>query len=997
MPVSTYQVRALVEKVRKRWRTRAVLQGVSLALLTALFFAALFFLIYFQTETNLDYLLMGLGVAAIAVLYVAGRYAIAPLFRQLDDKQIAMYIEERIPGLEDRLNSAVEVGNARPMDDSIVSKLIDDVSRQIKAIPLTTVVDQKKQRILSYVAGGFLVLFVVFGYNKADDIVGVFSGAGVSMAATPEKPYMTVSPGSIEIEKGESQEIISALRDASEDDVMLHYKIGAGEWLKESMNKGVGQPAYLYQFINVQEPIQYFILHNEMQSETFDITLYEFPAVGQIDLRYTYPEYTGIPARTEQNTGDIRGLKDASVGFSIATTGAVETAEMVFESGRRITLNDAGDGAYRTQIKLSADDYYHVELTDQAGKMNKFPVEYQIVVQEDQKPVVSLTEPQRDVRVNAIEEVLIAATATDDYGVKDLRLHISVNGEDEEVHPLIQQGKKGVQEADGDYVVFLEDFTLEPGDIISYYIEAEDFYDQHGPEATDMYFIEVIPFDQRFTQENNAGGGQGGGMQSRTVISQQEIVAATWRLLRQRDNETEESYAQGAEGLSRAQANLMNDIEERLSATTFTVELRSDPEVQKVAELLRQAVDAMKEAINELDDVELDNALAPERRALNFLLKADALNRDRNVTRNESQAGGGGGGSSMEDRMTELMDLELDISRDKYEIQQQQGSQSAQEQQQMDETLDRIKELARRQQRTANQNRPEQMQGEDKKRYIERLKREQDELRKQTEDLAKSLQNQQQQSSQQGSQQGQSQEGQQGQQSGSQQSGSQQGSQQSQDAQKQVQEGLQRAMEHMRDAERALRNNDEQRAAASQQQALNELDKLQQDLQVAGAETTREMLDDLSKEFDDLSKQEGQLTEDIDKVLRDAEQNNGRVPVSELDRLEENRGNLRAKFDQFKNQAEAVEKSTRTEDPDVASSLRNMMQQMRRDELDKKLADSEKALANRWLDYAERLQDEIQTGMGRMETEMRELENTLPQTDEEQLRRALSDLKNLMD
>ena len=700
----------------------------------------------------------------------------------------------------------------------------------------------------------------------------------------------------------------------------------------------------------------------------FDITLYEFPAVAQIDLRYTYPSYTGVPARTEQNTGDIRGLKGATVSLSINTTGMVQTAEMVFESGRRVALNDTGSGEYRTQLTLATDDYYHIELIDQAGKANKFPVEYQVVVVEDQKPVVSITEPQRDVRVNAIEEVLIAAQATDDYGVKDLRLHISVNGEDEEVHPLITQGKKGVQEADGDYVVFLEDFTLEPGDIISYYVEAEDYFDAHGSEATDMYFIEVVPFDQRFTQENNMAGGQGGGMQSRTVVSQQEIIAATWRLHRQRDVETEESFQQGAEGLVRAQTNLMNDIEERLSATTFSVELRTNEEVQKVADLLRKAVEAMKEAVDELDKAALQEALTPERRALNFLLKADALNRDRNVTRNNNQSGGGGGGS-MEDRMTELMDLELDISRDKYEIQQQQGSAAQQEQEQMDEALDRIKELARRQQRMANQNRQEQMQGEDKKRYIERLKRDQDELRKQTENLARSMQNQQNQQSQQ------SQSGQQGSQ--------------------QVQEGLQRAVEHMREAERALRNNDEQRAAASQQQALNELDKLQQDLRIAGAETTREMLNDLTREFDDLNKQEEQLTEDIEKVMQRAQENDGRVRVDELDRLEENRSNLRAKFDQFEGQAKAVEKSTRTDDPEVASAIRNMLQQMRRDELSKKLEDSEKALENRWLDFAERLQEEIETSMERMETQMRSLENQLPQTDEEQLRRALSDLQTL--
>ena len=115
---------------------------------------------------------------------------------------------------------------------------------------------------------------------------------------------------------------------------------------------------------------------------------------------------------------------------------------MVFESGRRISLNEVESGQYRTQLTLSEDDYYHIELTDQAGKANKFPVEYQVIVLEDQKPIVKLEEPQRDVRVNAIDEVLIAASAHDDYGVKDLRLHISVNGDQENVYPLICSRQK---------------------------------------------------------------------------------------------------------------------------------------------------------------------------------------------------------------------------------------------------------------------------------------------------------------------------------------------------------------------------------------------------------------------------------------------------------------------------------------------------------------------------------------------------------------------------
>jgi len=965
MPVLSYRVKELVDQVRSRWRRRALMQGTAVTLLTFLFFAALLLLLYIQTQIPIRALLVGLGIGVLITGYVGVQYLLRPLLRRLDDQQVALYIEEKIPGLQDRLNSAIEIGKQKnkSKESILLEKLLEDATMQVRAIPVTTVVDRRKERLLSYGAGGLLVLFLVFSYNASDEIISAFTGAQVTLAATPEKPYMRIEPGTIEIEKGESQEIIVDLRDKTESDVLLHYKEAGGEWQKVAMNKGMGSSAYLYELINVQKPIEYFILHDEVQSEQFDITLYEFPAVAQVHLRYTYPEYTGVPPRVESNTGDIRGLKGSTVSLTINTTGNVETAEMVFEDGRRLTLNDIDSGQYRLQYLINEDTYYHIELKDASGKNNKFPVEYQIIAQDDLKPVIKITDPQRDMRVNAIDEVLIAAEVTDDYGVKDARLHLSVNGEDEEVYKLLKPEDARATEIQGDYVVFLEDYILEPGDVISYYVEGEDYFEANGSVASDMYFIEVIPFDRKYTQQNNmGGGGGGGGMQSRTVISQQEIIAATWKLHRQRDERTATDFEEARKGLEQAQQNLKADIEERINATTFAVELRTNEEMKKIVEHLRTAIEAMDEAIEDLSDGDLQEALGPERRALNALLKADALNRDRDVTQQQPGQGGGGGGA-MEDRMTELMDLELDISRDKYEIQQQRSSNEQQQQQEMDDTLDRIKELARRQQRIANQQQRE-LEGENKKRFIERLKRDQEELRQQTEQLSRQMQ-----------QQSQSQSG----------------------NNEQVQEGLQRAIDRMREADRALRNGDEQKASASQQQALNELDQIQKELQVAGAETTREMLDDLSREFDDLREQEKQLGEDISETFEEAMENGGRLRRSDLEELQEKRDNMLSKLDQFERQAEAVESASRGDDPEVASDIRNMLQQMKRDELEKKMNDSDKALDNGWLDYAERLEGEIEASMDRLATQMQELQDQLPQTDEEQLRRALSDLQNIQE
>ncbi len=978
MPISSYRVKGLVDQVRSRWRRRALMQGLALTALTLVFVGILFLLLYMQTSISLQVLLWGLGAGLVVVGYVAIRYMALPLMKKLDDRKVAMFIEERIPQLEDRLNSAIEVGDSlaprshpgsgaesRPSEGVLIDKLIDDATRQVRAIPVTTVVDHKRERFLAYAAAAMVFLFLVFGYNASDEIMNAFSGAQLTLAATPEEPYMRIEPGSVELEKGESQEVIVSLRDESEADVLLHYKIGSGEWQKEPMSKGLGRPVFLYEFINLQEPLKYFVLHDQVQSETYDITLYEFPGVEQIHLSYTYPEYTGAPEQTESNTGDIRGLKGSTVTITVTTTGRVETADMVLEDGRRLPLNDIDAGQFRIRYPLTEDTYYHIALEDQAGKANKFPEEYQVIALDDEKPIITITDPQQDVRVNAIDEVLVAAEVSDDYGVKEAHLHVSVNGEDEEVYPLTAAGDTRALEIEGDHVIFLEDYILEPGDVISYYVEADDYFPQHAPVASDMYFIEVVPFDTRYSQVNNMGGGgmPGGGMQSRTVISQQEIIAATWKLLRQKDERTESDFEEARKGLVQAQQNLKLDIEDRLNSTTFAVELRTDEDMQKIAAHLRDAVTEMDAAVDDLNDGDLEEALGPERRALNALLKADALNREREVTMNNANQAGGGGGGAMEDRMTELMDLELDISRDKYEIQQQRSSSAQQQQQQMDEALERIKELARRQQRIANQ-RQRNLEGENKKRFIERLKRDQDELREQTQQLAQNLQRQAQ--------------------SGQQQQGG-----------EQLQEGLERAMDHMREAERALRNEDEQRASASQQQALNELDRLQKELQIAGAETPREMIDDLAREFADLREQEAQLGKDIQESYEEAINNGGRIRRSELERLREKRNNMISRLEQFERQAEAVESGTRSEDPEIASEVRNMLQQMKREELDKKMNDSEQALENGWLDFAERLEGDIEETMERMASQVRELQNELPQTDEEQLRRALADLQNL--
>lgn len=963
MPNSQRRVRDLIHEIRSRWRRRALLQGTALTVGVLAVWGIGLLLLHSVAEVAPAWLVGGAACGVLVGIGLAVQYVVRPAFRRIPDRQMALYVEEQIPSLEDRLNSAVEIDDpeaARRAHGVVVDRLIDDAARRARSVPLTTVVDRHRERLLAAVSGAALVLFLAVGYTSLDDLRVSFATADLNALVSTSQPLMTIEPGSVEIEQGASQEVIVTLQEATERDVVLHYRSGEGDWQKATMQAALGEPAYLHEFLNVQAPIEYFVEHDEHRSDPFSITLYEFPAVSQIDVTYAYPEYTGRASHTDENTGDIRGLTGSTVTLDVATTGSVVQAEMVLDDGRTRPLREAGDGQFRGTLQLEQDGFYRIHLTDREEKHNKFPEEHSIVAIDDERPLVSVTEPQRDVRVNAIDEVLVAARAEDDIGVRDLRLRFAVNGGEEQTISLVDSDEARPSTVEGDHLFFLEDYQLEPGDVISYFVEAGDaFHDT--PAATDMYFIEVIPFDQEYTQVTGGGMQGGGGGQSGIVLNQQQIIAATWKLHRERADTPDEEYASSRRALVRAQDNLRLNIEERISSTAFSLELQRDESNQQIVSRLRDAVDAMEAAVDDLTEDRLREALTPEREALNHLLRADALNTDRRVSLSRNPQGGGGGGGATEERMTELMDLELDISKDKYETLPQRSDRSGQAGgPEMDEAMQRLRELSRRQQSLADQSRRE-LEGEDLRRQVERLQREQDEIRQQTQSLSQAMRRMRQQDGRRGDE---------------------------------VEQQLDRAARNMEEAERALREGDMQRARARQQQALNELNRVTRDLRTATNSMQRQTLEEMDRQFDQLREQGRKLAEDVRRTQQQAESRGGYVERDELDDLAERRRALREKLDALDQSAEDLAERG-VDDPDLAAAARNLRQSLRREALDEQMERSERALERGWLDRARRQEESIDDSMQRLEDAMRAFEDQLPVTDEERLMRSLDALREL--
>src|SRR5204863_5908036 len=219
--------------------------------------------------------------------------------------------------------------------------------------------------------------------------------------------------------------------------------------------------------------------------------------------------------------------------------------------------------------------------------------------------------------------------------------------------------------------------------------------------TSDIYFAQIRPFrkDYKPAQSQAQGGGGGGGQQAVGELSRQqrEIVAATFNVVRDKAKTKADKFRENVVLINLSQAKLREQVEElvgKLKARLGSV----DPAFNKIAEALPKAAEEMKAAETDLRALKADDALSPEQRALKLLQDAEQQY-ELQVAQQNGGGGGGGGQNQMAEDLADLFELELDKLANQYEMQQraeQQGND-----QQIDQLVEKLKELARRQQQEA--------------------------------------------------------------------------------------------------------------------------------------------------------------------------------------------------------------------------------------------------------------------------------------------------------
>jgi len=708
----------VIGRVRNRWRLKLALRGAVIVVAGTL--AALLL-----SASGLEALrfspsaIIGFRVAA-AIIFAGLVYIglVRPLQRRVTDGQVALYLEEKDKSLEAAILSAVETsaladGSHTGPSPRLVERLVEQAVEQCRTIDDGLAVERHNLRrqamTLGAVAAG-AALLITFG--PAFLRHGLSALLIVSRSAEAASPYrIDVQPGNVRIPRGADQTVTAQLDGFTSDDATLMYRHSPGAPFEPvPLVAGAGPGEFEVMLFQVDKPTDYFVQSNGVRSPTFSIDVLDLPTVERLVLEYRFPDYTGLQPRIVDPGGDIAAIVGTEVRLLVTPTMTTPGGRVQVTDTGALPLAAQGDGTLAGTIVVKEPGSYRIELDGPQGERVAASPQYMIDVLEDMPPSVTFARPGRDTQATAVEEVFAEVRADDDYGVRQVQMFYSVNGGPEKTVPLFG-GARALPEVTASHTIYLEELGLEPGDFVSYYAKATDNDTVRGAKTatSDIYFVQIRAFRTDFRPAQSMGGMGGGAGQQVGQLSQQQrqIVAATFNLVRDRPKMTAEKFRETTVFLTLAQAKLREQVEqlsEKMNARLDVV----DEAFKTIAEALPKAATEMASAEGELKGQRAREALSPEQRALKLLQDAE-LQYELQVAMQNGGGGGGGGGQQMANDLADLFELELDKLANQYEMQQRAEMQSGD--QQVDELMEKLRELARRQQQEAERQRRMAAQG----------------------------------------------------------------------------------------------------------------------------------------------------------------------------------------------------------------------------------------------------------------------------------------------
>ena len=212
------------------------------------------------------------------------------------------------------------------------------------------------------------------------------------------------------------------------------------------------------------------------------------PVVGDLQLEYQPPRYTGMGRSTEpHSTGHIETVVGTEVTISAYPLIEVDSVEMVLETGdgqRVVPLKPNGRGRLFKTLVLTDSGSYHFRATLPDGTKVTDGMDRQIDLTPDAAPEVTITSHDGEVEVSPEDVLEVEFAVEDDYGIDSVTRihHFAGSSGDKKSKPLqLASLNETPEQVGGSVTVDLRSMSLKPKDVVVLYLRSADNNSLTGP------------------------------------------------------------------------------------------------------------------------------------------------------------------------------------------------------------------------------------------------------------------------------------------------------------------------------------------------------------------------------------------------------------------------------------------------------------------------------------------------------------------------------------
>ena len=705
-----YVLRRALEPLAQRLRRVQLWTGLAVGW----FVFALLALTLAQPHSNL--LLLGITVVA---LVSAAMWWLFTMRSSSNMTQLARRVEATHPELAAALLTAVEIdsSNSNGRLGFLETQVVTEALRHSQAHDWRLAVPTWRLRIvqlghlLSLALFLFVLLSLAVGSNPASTIFGLTPQKN-DVASGPTQ--IVVEPGDATIERGSTLLVVSRFSGTVPVEATLIADGDNGESVSRTMARSLDDPTFAAQIPAATSSYRYHVEFANQASPTYQVSVFEYPALLQADATLRFPDYTQLETKTIEDVRTITVVEGTAVTLACQLNKEVAEGRLVADETEPLPLvpHDSAKHIYMAQFTAQDSRRFRVQLQDQQGRANKLETEIVVNVVRNRPATVKMLRPGRDARVSPLEELTLKADVQDDFGVVRHGLSYGMAGQPiQEI--VLGEAKPAAKQAKPEHRLAFESLNAKPDQLLTYHFWAEDIGPDGKPRRSsgDMFFAEVRHFEEIFRQgeasaqqqeERQQQQQQGGAAQriDELAETQKQIINGTWKLIRREIAATpSEKFADDSTVLRDAQQKLIAQAEEMADEIE---DEESRTSLKQAQSFMSEAVTQLNEGTNNADIGSLSPALTAEQAAYQALLKLRA--REFEVQKQNQQQSQGQSARSNNSRspsQAQLRQLDLSQEENRYETQrearEEQQALRNQQQQETQEVADRLKELAQRQ------------------------------------------------------------------------------------------------------------------------------------------------------------------------------------------------------------------------------------------------------------------------------------------------------------